>query len=245
MPIFQLHLRKRTVMEPDDEGMEFRDLHHAYLEVCRSIPDVAREALIAGHDPTTFSYIICDYAGHRLLEVRFDEILSPLEWRLRRARTRPHSGPRSAAARNDLALGSFRRMFSSLNVGCVLMTPDLHVVEMNTFGAKHSHVDPEAIRGTSILDIFVDLKGQPNQDFTQFMRLAQAGAVSEVVDLPYYVLDAEGETADGWWNARTWPIFDDDDHLLGLVEWAEPLIRPSAGGSTLLRTAPVGSSPRF
>ena len=139
--------------------------------------------------------------------------------------------------RDDLALNSFRRMFSSLNVGCVLMTPELHVIEMNEFGARHSHVEMEAIRGSSILDIF-DLSAQPKEDFARFMALAQGGAVSEIVDMPYLMLDGGGSTVDGWWNARTWPIFDDDDNLLGLVEWAEPFTSPSNGGKTLLRIAP-------
>lgn len=240
MPLFQLHLRRSATIEPDDAGMEFRDLHHAYLEVCRAIPDTARDMLAAGCDPMACAFIICDAGGRRLLEVRFDEILSPAEWRLRRARRGPHSGFRSSRARDDLALSSFRRMFSSLDVGCVLMTPDLLVTEMNDFGARHSHVDPEAIRGTSILDIFTDLTGEPKRQFTQFMKIAQAGATSEVIDLPYYVLDADGKTANGWWNARTWPIFDDDDNLLGLVEWAEPFTRPTGGGSTLVRLSPNG-----
>lgn len=237
MPVFQLHLRRGGAIEADDAGMEFSDLHHAYLEACRAIPDIARETLAAGRDPMACAFVICDAGGRRLLEVRFDEILSPAQWRLRRARRRPHGAGRSARVRDDLALSGFRRMFSSVNVGCVLMTPELLVVEMNEFGARNSHVDPEAIRGTSILDIFTGLDGEPKRQFTQFMRLAQAGATSEVVDLPYLVLDAAGATANGWWNARTWPIFDDDDRLLGLVEWAEPFTRPTAGGSTLVRVA--------
>lgn len=30
-----------------------------------------------------------------------------------------------------------------------------------------------------------------------------------------------------WWNARTWPIFDDDNYILGIAEWAEPRMRPT------------------
>lgn len=239
MPIFKLHLRRHGTVEPDDVGVEFHDLHHAYLDACKAIPDEARDMLAKGQDPMACAFLICDDQGRQLLEVRFDEVLSPAEWRLRRAR-RLHGGVRSAHTRDDLALSGFRRMFSALNVGCVLMTPDLVVVEMNELGARHSHVDPDAIRGTSILDIFTGLVGEPKRQFTQFMQLAQAGATSEVVDLPYLVLDAAGQTASGWWNARTWPIFDDDDRLLGLVEWAEPFTRPTAGGTTLVRVAPAG-----
>lgn len=66
--------------------------------------------------------------------------------------------------------------------------------------------------------------------------------MSEVIDLPYLVLDEAGQTANGWWNARIWPIFDDDDRLLGLVEWAEPFTRPTAQAGTLVRIAPGSST---
>lgn len=234
MPVFKLHLRRRDAVEPDDHGMAFRDLHHAYLEACKAIPDLAREILIQGQDPLDCALLICDGRGRQLMEVLFSELLSPAEWRTPRARRRPHGGVRSRRVRDDLALSGFRRMFSALNVGCVLLTPELQVREMNEFGARHSHVDQEAIRDTSILDIF-DLTGAPRHDFTSFMRLAQAGAVSEIVDMPYLVLDEQGNTVNGWWKPRTWPIFDDDHHLLGLVEWAEPFVKPSNGGVTLRR----------
>ncbi len=238
MPLFQLHLRRRSVVEFNDEGIEYPDLHRAYLQVFRAIPDVARDLLVAGEDPMECTYVICDDKGRHLLEVPFTEVLSPAEWRLRRARHRPHGGHRSPSARDDLALSSFRRMFGSADVACVLLTPELLVTEITDFGARHNHVDADAVRHTSILDIFTDLRGVPKENFTKFMMLARAGQTSEVIDLPYYVLDEHGESASGWWNARTWPIFDDDEHLLGLVEWAMPFTAPTAGGTTLVRVAP-------
>ena len=133
-------------------------------------------------------------------------------------------------------------MFGSVNAGCVLLTPEMHVVEMTEFGARHSHVDPEAIRGVPIFDIFADLKGKPKDDFSKFMNLAQAGVVSEVRDLPYLVQDPDGQTTHGGWNARTWPIFDDDNHLLGFVEWAVPHTAPTQGGRTELRMSALPST---
>lgn len=237
MPNFKFHLRQRGGVDPDDEGIECSDIHDAYLKACEAIPDMARDMLIQGRDPLECSYILCDSAGARLMEVPFAEILSPSEWRLRRARRRPHGLPRSGQARDELALTSFRRMFANVNVGCVLLTPDLQVREINAFGARHSHVDPEAIRNTSILDVF-DLSGEPKDNFGKFWALAQLAVVSELIDMPYLVLDKEGQTANGWWNARVWPILDDDDHLLGLVEWAEPFTTPTAKGKTVVRIAP-------
>lgn len=241
MPVFHLHLRRRKVVEPNDLGIEFRDVHHAYLEVCKTIPVTAQELLIEGQDPMGCAYIICDKHGRRLMEVPFEDVLSPTEWRIRRARCGPYSGVRSDRVRDDLALSSFRRMFANVHVGCVLLTPELQVKEMNAFGARHSHVDPEAIRDTSILNVF-DLNGTPKANFAKFWSLSQRGAASELIDMPYLVLDDMGATANGWWNARTWPIFDDDDHLLGLVEWAEPYTKPTIGGSTLVRIAPSSTA---
>ena len=109
------------------------------------------------------------------------------------------------------------------------------VVEMTEFGARHSHVDQEAIRGVPIFDIFADLRGEPKVNFDRFMSLAQTGATSVVTDLPYLVLGDDGKTANGWWNARTWPIVDDDQALLGFVEWAEPHTAPTHGGKTQVR----------
>jgi len=46
---------------------------------------------------------------------------------------------------------------------------------------------------------------------------------------------ADGQTANGWCNARTWPIFYDDNHALGFVEWAEPNTVATRGGKTVVR----------
>lgn len=222
MPIFYLHFSDGQRWLPDDLGLEFVSLEQAYLEVCAAMPRMAQDLLIKRQDPLAASYRIADAHGRVLMEVPFTDVLPPSQWRRSQARRRPHGGPRSKRARDDLALRSFRTMFDTVNAGCVLMTPEMHVVEMNEFGARHSHVDGEAIRGVSIFDIFQDLHGEPKADFDRFMSLAQAGVISEVVDLPYLVLNDDGQTTNGWWNAKTWPIFDDDDHLLGFGEWAEP-----------------------
>ncbi|WP_237481234.1 DUF6894 family protein [Lichenibacterium dinghuense] len=232
MPIFFCHFSDGQRWLDDDLGLDFPDLEHAYLEVCTAIPRMAQDLLIKRLDPLAASYRIADAAGRVLMEVPFTDVLLPSQWRLAKARRRPHEGPRSKRARDDMALKSFRRMFDTVNAGCVLMTPEMHVVEMNEFGARHSHVDAEAIRGVSIFDIFADLRGEPKVNFGRFMSLAQAGVMSEVVDLPYLVQDGDGQTTNGWWNAKTWPIFDDDDHLLGFVEWAEPHTASTRGGIT-------------
>lgn len=240
MPLFKFGMRRRNVTETDDTGLDLPDLHHAYLEAHRAIPDIAREMLIEGRDPLECVFIIADRKGRRLMEVPFEEILPPSEWRMRKALRGPLTGVRSAPVRDALAGAAFQRIFASVDVGCVLLTPDLQVKEINEFGARHSHVDREAIRDTSILDAF-NLDGKPKEDFAKFWALSQYGVVSELIDMPYLVLDDEGRTANGWWRARTWPLFDDNDHLIGHVEWAEPFKSPTAGAGTLVRISP-GSS---
>lgn len=66
------------------------------------------------------------------------------------------------------------------------------------------------------------------------MSVAQAGFVSEVIDLPHLVLDAAGQTSNGCWNARTWPIFDDDSHLLGFVDGQSHIQLPRSGAPRVL-----------
>ena len=85
MPQFKLHFLFRQDVEPDDIGVEFRDLHHAYLEVCKAIPDIARDLLAEGRDPLACTYIICDEDGRPLMDVPFEDVLSPAELHLRRA----------------------------------------------------------------------------------------------------------------------------------------------------------------
>jgi hypothetical protein len=234
MPNFRIHFRNRATIEPDEIGLEVRDLHHAYLEAVKAIPETARDLLIHGQDPMRCAFVICDAKGAQLMEVPFSELLSPAEWRTARTARKPHGGGRSDRVRDDLALSSFRRMFSALDVGCVLMTPELEIRDINAFGARHSQVERDAVIGRSILDAF-DLSGQPFEDFTRSMQLAQRGVTARLIDMPYLVLDEAGATCNGWWNVRVWPIFDDDGHLLGLVDWSEPSTRPTAGGRTVVR----------
>lgn len=69
------------------------------------------------------------------MTVPFTDALPPSEWALATARRRPHGWPRSSRARDDLALSSFRRMFGPVNAGCVLLTSDMHVTDMDGLGA--------------------------------------------------------------------------------------------------------------
>ena len=116
MPVFGFHLRRRMVVEPDEVGIEFDDLHQAYLQACAAIPDTARDLLIAGEDPMICAYIIYDEKGRRLMEAPFTEILSLSEWRARRETRAPHGGVRSGQSRDGLALASFARIYHAVPI---------------------------------------------------------------------------------------------------------------------------------
>lgn len=183
MPYFFLNFSEYRESLPS-EPLEFADLEQAYLAACGSIPSISKELLIDRKDPLAAFCIITDEKGRDLITVPFTDVLAPSEWRRARTQQGPHEWPRSTRSRDALALASFRQMFGPVDAGCVLMTPEMHIIEMNEFGARHSHVDPEAIRGQSIYSIFCDLRGEPKDSFTEFMSLAQAGAASQVTDLP-------------------------------------------------------------
>lgn len=235
MPKFYFHFNDGAEVYPDEIGLRFINVEAAYLEVCATIPGMAQDILVKRKDPLAASYVIADHKGRTLMTVPFTDILAPSEWHLAKARRRPHGGSRSNHSRDAQALASFRRMFGSVPMGCVLITPEMQVVEMNDFGVRHAHVDAEAIRGQSIFDIFTDMRDGPKSDFERFISLAQAGAASQLTDLPYLVLDEDGQTTNGWWNARAWPILDDDAHLIGFVDLAEPSTAPRFGGRTEVR----------
>jgi hypothetical protein len=75
MPLFRFHLRSLAGLERDDTGLELPDLETAYLEACRSIPEVAADLVREGRSPMFHTFEIVDVAGRRLIEVPFSERL--------------------------------------------------------------------------------------------------------------------------------------------------------------------------
>lgn len=76
MPRFLIHFRSPDRVSLDQVGLEFPDLHAAYLDVYAAIPDKARSLLLEGQDPMLCSYLICDASGASLMIVPFTEILA-------------------------------------------------------------------------------------------------------------------------------------------------------------------------
>jgi len=82
MPIFFLTFSDQRYLWPNDLGLEFASLEHAYLQVCAAIPEVARDLLADRQDPLTASCDICDDHGRVLMTVPFTDVLSASAERL-------------------------------------------------------------------------------------------------------------------------------------------------------------------
>jgi len=76
MPHFYFHLRTPAGWERDDTGLDFVGLEAAYLDVCRTIPDMAADLVKRKRDPLRYAFEIADGAGQLLMEVPFSEVLA-------------------------------------------------------------------------------------------------------------------------------------------------------------------------
>jgi hypothetical protein len=75
MPQFYFHLCTPKGLERDRVGLDWPSLDAAYLEACRTIPDLCADLLHEGTAPLACAFVICDAAGSALMEVPFSERL--------------------------------------------------------------------------------------------------------------------------------------------------------------------------
>lgn len=75
MPLYFFHLRTEQGLQVDDLGTSFPDLDAAYLDVCRTIPNMVSDLLAEGLDPVRCGFEIVDREGQVLLQVPFLERL--------------------------------------------------------------------------------------------------------------------------------------------------------------------------
>lgn len=80
MPRFFFHLATPLGTELDDIGIEFPDLHIAYLEACCAIPGVAFEILSKGKNPADHAFHVSDEAGNVLWVVPLLERVPKRVW---------------------------------------------------------------------------------------------------------------------------------------------------------------------
>jgi hypothetical protein len=76
MPLFFFHLRTPRGLERDAFGLDRPSLEVAYLEACRTIPDLCVDLLNEGTAPLACAFLICDADGTELIEVPFNEQLN-------------------------------------------------------------------------------------------------------------------------------------------------------------------------
>lgn len=69
------HLRSPDGIERDEIGLPFKDVEHAYLAACDSLPGIATEILRSRRNPMEFSFVLENAKGHVLMTVPFTELL--------------------------------------------------------------------------------------------------------------------------------------------------------------------------
>jgi hypothetical protein len=107
MPQFFFHLRTPCGLERDAFGLERPSLEAAYLEACRTIPDLCVDLMNEGTAPLACAFLICDADGAELIEVPFSEQLHD-----GRRPARPAPAPEPLACMAEVAKG--RRLVAEM-----------------------------------------------------------------------------------------------------------------------------------
>jgi hypothetical protein len=86
MPRYFFNFRNEHGLDFDDEGLEFSDLHAAYLEAFEAAKEMWCEAIREMRNPSAQQFEISDERGTTLLVVPFLEVLESLRVPLPSAR---------------------------------------------------------------------------------------------------------------------------------------------------------------
>ena len=122
---FYFHLRTHEGLEADEYGIECGDVHAAYLQACRGIPDVAAQFLAAGRDPIGYRFEIASEDGAVVMEVPFDELLRP-------STAAPPLHPVVRSRRTLIqAARRYKPVLEDAPFGAVILTPDMEYVSVN------------------------------------------------------------------------------------------------------------------
>lgn len=74
MRLYFFHLRTPRGLEQDEVGIPFATTEQAYLDVCETLPMIARDLVEEGHSLAQCAFVIANAAGETLFEVPFDEL---------------------------------------------------------------------------------------------------------------------------------------------------------------------------
>jgi len=77
MTVFFFDLVGPSEREQDELGIAFNNLDQAYLEACRAVVEISRDALNDRLDPNGYRFEVFDEARRLVLEVPFSEVLQP------------------------------------------------------------------------------------------------------------------------------------------------------------------------
>jgi hypothetical protein len=72
---FYIHLETPSGRQPAFASLEFDDLESAYIDACASLPDLARELLKGGRDPSLCELTICSMQNEVLMTVQFSDVI--------------------------------------------------------------------------------------------------------------------------------------------------------------------------
>jgi hypothetical protein len=75
MPLFYFHLRTPEKLERDDTGLEFSGTEVAYLEACRTVPEMSADLVRRNRNPARYAFEITDAGDRLVMEVPFTEVL--------------------------------------------------------------------------------------------------------------------------------------------------------------------------
>lgn len=111
MPCFFFDLAGPGVLEVDEIGTEFVDLHAGYLDACRAVLEISGEMLRDRRDPSRHRFEVRDGRGRALMDIPFREMLQPSG---PAPRAHPTAEVRSALA---AAVARNRELRSELSAG--------------------------------------------------------------------------------------------------------------------------------
>ena len=113
MPLYFFDLASPGTLEVDEVGVDFADLHIAYLDACRAVLEISGEMVRVRRDPTRHRFEVRDAWGRSLLDIPFAEMLRP-------SRPPPHRAFLTQTLRSSVqaTLARNRALRLEVSAGC-------------------------------------------------------------------------------------------------------------------------------
>lgn len=117
--------------------------------------------------------------------------------------------------------------FARLPMACVLLSPELVIVDASEAYSRLALRPREALLGRALLDVFPPLPSSllgegPNPLGDFLTRVATSGQPESLSVLRYDVLDpSSGRALPRWWSLSAGAVRDDDGAVTHVVQWVE------------------------